>query len=672
MSLSVTTNLASGAGDSPATITKGASDPNIAMYGAYNLGAPVELRAEHQMHSLVDTVYDPHGPGARPRSYQGAWVNPADTTAYAADTAYRTAGGVFKYNQMMMTVAQNFDPFMQKKVMDSPHWWLTRIPRGAYPLFSGTIHETRIFRGGLGHYAGLADWEDLAPDPTVADPCAPMPFKTYQYAWETLAWSGKKTAWGSDPICIDSLKFTREASQQLGWILETGVKFGIDIQNVWNRDMFIYYTVLAGRSYVMTSTYRGDSSPRYFYNPFIKFAASGNAATLTADNDYVSKPFIVFDASIDIEPLNFDVLDLVRMQLKRRCGDAAVGSIGNEKLFAIAVAAEDVEKYIRGNEEERRYWIEADPNALIKHYGFAPTTFRRWVITDDDNQLRFKVKAYWPSNSGSDVTDTASAGTAWTTAVANKFYGGVGKELAVAGKPVYVAEFVEPEIGGRPGINGTQVPVPNTEYDFAELAIAPIFMNNVFTNLFVPDLTSIAPGSGTWFGPKKGLNGKWGWYNIQTPENPDNKIGNFKGEFHIVPRPETCVYDAISFLYRRCAQPLPSLCPTENLRVNVTRVEGSDGTAAAIASGSEVTDNIVGAFVAKLAGFTPKVGDTVRLYTSSSSKTNGLDALVFGTSDSGAILFQVVGIDAALLTGTELTASFTPGYMEVKNAVVSA
>ena len=37
----------------------------------------------------------------------------------------------------------------------------------------------------------------MANDPTKASACSQMPFKTYQYAWETRAWSGKKTAWGS-------------------------------------------------------------------------------------------------------------------------------------------------------------------------------------------------------------------------------------------------------------------------------------------------------------------------------------------------------------------------------------------------------------------------------------------------------------------------------------------
>lgn len=549
------TPIAAGS-DSAATqpaATTGVNDPQKTMYSGYRTAVkpgtmsanPADLSA-----SLKLNVMDPWGPVARPeggRPYKGPWVDPSDTTNYAGDQ-FRAADGVFKYNQMLMTVAQNFDPFMQKKEMVRPHWWLNRIPRTAYKLFNGTVQETRLYRGGLSVYSGLSDWEDLAPDPTSKDACAPMDFRTYQYAWETRAWSGKKTAWGSDPICLDIFRFTPHAIEQLGWILETGVKFGTDIQNIWNRDMFIYHSVMAGRSYVMTSEYRGAGSPRYVYEPYCKFGDT--PANLVADKSYVNKPFIVIDATSNVEPLNFDVLDIFRKQLERNCPEAAVGHIGASLMFALAASEDDVEKYIRGNEEERKYWIEANPQALIQHYGFAPTTFRKWTITCDGDQLRFKYIRRIESYTEAEALN----------------YGYVGyRELA--NKPVYIAVAVDPEYGARGGVNGAPIPEANPEYDLAELAIAPVFMNLVFTNQFVPDTPSL--GHGTWFGPKKGLNGKWGWFNPQTKENLEQKVGNFYGIFEIVPKPEIGAIYASSFVYRRCAEPLPSRCPSENPRINV-------------------------------------------------------------------------------------------------------
>lgn len=569
--------------------TTGANDPQIAMYKDYrdHIGSATTTADPALLGgSLRQNVYDPWGPVTRPeggRQYQGPWVDPWDAQTYDG-TQYRGnpsdakdmyGNGLFKYNQMLMTVAQNFDPFMQKKEMARPHWWLNRIPRTAYKLFNGAVQETRIYRGGLSVYAGLYDWEDLAPDPTKSDACAPMKFRTYQYAWETRAWSGKKTAWGSDPICLDIFRFTPHAIEQLGWILETGVKFGTDIQNIWNRDMFIYHSVMAGRSYVMTSEYRGADSPRFIYEPYCKFGDAG--AELVADRNYVSKPFVVFDATSDIEPVNFDVLNIFRQQLIRNCPEAAVGRIGNQPMFAIAISEDDVWNHIRGNEELRRYWIEANPQALIDGW-ISPTTYRNWTITCDGDQLRFKF-----------IRRIAS----YTEAEA-KNYGYVGyKELA--GKPVCIAEFVPPEYGARAGVNGAPIPEANPEYDLAELAIAPIFMNHVFTNQFVPDTPSL--GHGTWFGPKKGLNGRWGWFNPQTKENLEQKVGNFYGIFEIVPKPETNAIYASSFLYRRCAEPLPSLCPAENPHVNVT-AKGDSTTVKA--SGVSEVKMEAGAVVAKL------------------------------------------------------------------------
>lgn len=545
------------AGSDPAATqpaaTTGINDPQKSMYAGYRSAvAPGTMSANPAdiSASLKLNVLDPWGPVTRPeggRLYKGPWVDPSDMTNYAGDQ-FRADDGVFKYNQMLMTVAQNFDPFMQKKEMVRPHWWLNRIPRTAYKLFNGTVQETRLYRGGLSVYSGLSDWEDLAPDPTSKDACAPMDFRTYQYAWETRAWSGKKTAWGSDPICLDIFRFTPHAIEQLGWILETGVKFGTDIQNIWNRDMFIYHSVMAGRSYVMTSEYRGAGSPRYVYEPYCKFGDT--PANLVADKRYVNKPFIVIDATSNVEPLNFDVLDIFRKQLERNCPEAAVGHIGASLMFALAASEDDVEKYIRGNEEERKYWIEANPQALIQHYGFAPTTFRKWTITCDGDQLRFKYIRRIESYTEGEALN----------------YGYVGyRELA--NRPVYIAVAVDPEYGARGGVNGAPIPEANPEYDLAELAIAPVFMNLVFTNQFVPDTPSL--GHGTWFGPKKGLNGKWGWFNPQTKENLEQKVGNFYGIFEIVPKPEIGAVYASSFVYRRCAEPLPSRCPSENPHINV-------------------------------------------------------------------------------------------------------
>lgn len=492
-----------------------------------------------------------------------AWVGTDGTRlgSYTGPTAHQTypsavmgSSSLDGYNQAMIQLAQHFEPMIQMKVMTQPRWWHDRVPRSAFPLFSGSVHETRIFRGGIMKYAGLDEWQDIDPYPTSTnDPCKQLGYETPRYGWEALAWRGKKAAWGSDPICVDQLKFNDNVQQQLAWILSVGAEYGIQMQEVWNRDFFVYQSVAMGRSYVMSSEYNGTkSSPRYAYDPFKYKAATSPLVKVGGQ----VKPFVIVDATAKIENLNFDVLDRLRESLKVRCPDAAVTRVGGSPTFAIAMSDDDLERYIRGNEEERRLWVEADPNALITGYGFAPTTFRKWVITNDGNQLRFKIVGYIPE---------------FTQAIATANFNGVGADLLTSAsdkKPVYVAVAVDPIVASttRVGVNNSVIPEDNPDYYTAELAIAPIFMNYVFTNQFVPSVSSL--GSGTSFGPVTGLNGNWTWLNIQTADNPLRNRGNFYGMFEIVPKPEMHVVHCTSFLYKRCTAALPSFCPAENPHVN--------------------------------------------------------------------------------------------------------
>lgn len=517
--------------------------------------------------SFTSKVYNgtiDFNPAGRGATYYGP-VARVDNTLISStvnSNTYNNGG----FNHLMLDLPPTFEKLIQASVLAHPRWWHDRIPRGAYQLFNGTVQETRIYRGGLLKYAGLDQWSDINPTPTTTNnPCGTGEYDTVKYGWEALQWSGKKAYWGSDPICLDSLKFSVRVQEQLAMILSTGAEYGIQMQEVWNRDFFIYQSVSFGRSFVMTSEFNGPGSPRYFYNPFCKFGTVGSDGV--ANKTVVSKPFIVIDASVEIEPLNFDVLDQVRESLKIRCPQAAVSSGGGEPMFALAVSHDDVERYIRGNEEERRYWIEANPQALIQHYGFAPSTFRRWIITNDGNQLRFKLTKYISSYDDGKALN----------------YGNVGK-TELANKPVWIAEVVDPLVisSTRVGVGGSPIPEDNPEYYKAELAIAPIFMNQVFTNQFVPSVTSL--GSGTSFGPVTGLNGKWGWTNFRDSTNPEGNVGKFFGKFEIVPRPETHVFHTTSFLYRRCTAALPSVCPQDNVKVNTTAA-GSDDTVTVVASG---------------------------------------------------------------------------------------
>ena len=478
-----------------------------------------------------------------------------DTSIYtASSTLGNTVSG---FNQVMMQQAEHFDPFIQRSLIEQPRFWYDRIPRGAYPNFNGVEQETRIFRGGVVKYAGIDNWTAFNPNPTTANnPCATGGYTTPKYAWERLQWSGFYTRWGSDPICSESLRFVDQAIQQLAWILEVGADYGISIQETWNRDWLLKTSVDHDRSFVMTSSYVGNSSaPRFFYEPRCTFDVGSGDFDVTSATAGVDGPFIVFPADVDVEPLNFDVLDALHESLDVRCRGSAIGNEGGRPVYGLPISALDFERYIKGNQYEVANWRESRSEKLIQGYDLGVKTHRAWGIMNDGNQLRFKIKRYIASY------DSA-------------IFAGVGSDLD--GTAVFVAQYVPPRIADatcRLGENGQPIPEDNPLYFAAELAVMPILMNNVFTNLMGTPLTTL--GSGTYFGPQAGLNGKWSWVNVIGPNNEEGNIGNFRGKFEIFPRPETSVVHSTSFLYRRCTESIRSRCPVDNSGVDPDTATGA-------------------------------------------------------------------------------------------------
>lgn len=518
------------------------------------------------------SVTTARGANASRTAYNGnTYTTPTSPAVAGNNTAY--------YNQIMMRLSEHFEPFLQRKLLEQPKFWYDLIPRSAYPLYSGFVRETRIYRGGLVQYAGLDNWEEINPIPSgTNDPCAPLGYKTFPYGWERLEWTGMRTAWGSDPICLEDFLYTDEAITQLGWILDSGAEQGIAIQEVWNRDNLIKFACQQDRGYLMSRTYVGNSDPsRFYYDPMTKFVntavpSPGGRVAKTVYNDAaVNGPFIVFPAGTEVEPLNFDALEQLRKELAIMAADGAVTKVNGQNVFGLAVSMDDFEKYISGNERERGVWLRGAPVELIQGIDYGVTEFRRWAIMSDDNQLRFKLKAYIAS---------------YSSAV----YGGVGSQLD--GQAVWVAQYVPPRRRApRVGENNSFIPESNPDYHVAELAVSPIFMGKIYENQFVTPPNSL--GSGTFFGPQTGLNGIWQWLNIQTAENPLQTKGNFYGQFRIFPKPNPNIFYATAMLYRRCTQALRSQCPIQNYNINPDAGYNNTDGSAGISSlnlGFTVTD----------------------------------------------------------------------------------
>ena len=513
-------------------------------------------------------------------------------TGYGTDQVAYAAGA---FSHAMWQTLQHIDPLIEKKICDNPRFWHDRIPRGQFQLHNGAVHQSRTFHAGLQKYAGLDEWEDIDPRPSLTnDPCRFPKHATYNYDWTQMAWSGMRAAWGSPQICANAFRYLEDAAQQLALILDAGMETGVQMQEVFNRDTYLSKSTDFGRSYVMCQEYRGSKgSPRYFYDPRVKFdvAAKASKTDRIADKSLVDRAFIVIDASVEIEPLNWTVLDRAREYLEVRCRDAAIGSADGVPMFALMCNSEDVDKSIEGDDRMYREWLEAKPQALIDRYNLSPRVFRRWAIVSDTNQLRFKILRHVATWDDSACTS----------------YGGVGAELVGKAKDgVYIAVAVDPRIpdANLVGMNGGPIPAENEDYIDAELAIAPVFMNNVLTNLFETQGT-VDLGSGTHFGAFPALNGQWSWVlNPKTDDNPFEQIGKFYGLFLIHQKPEDRVRDTISFLYRRCKETIRAKCPIENKRINpdadkttagvTSTVVELKGLAAAEIAAGETFDVILG------------------------------------------------------------------------------
>lgn len=551
------------------------------------------------------------------------------------------------FNQVMMTMANHYDPLMTRALMEHPRFYVDRVPKAQFTLFNGATRETRIFRGGLGHYAGLAHWGDMkdwAVTSAGASSTAGMNDQTYPskyplpqsygYSWEKLQWSGKNMAWASDPIDQDVFRFTDNAATQLSWILQAGVEFGLTHQEVWNRDNMIFAAVQNGRGFIMTAG--GESaatSQQFFYNPYMYGA---DAATFLHD-----KPFILFPADVDVQPLNFDVLDFANDALAVRASNGGgIGSEDGRPVFGMPISMRDFEKFVKGDKNQLEAWRQAMPMELIKGYGMLLKSFRYFALIEDTNQLRFKVAK---------VVTAAQANAKGITVFGSS-----------ATTKLFLAEYVAPRKLGRTGANGIGIPEENMDYIKAELAVFPLFMDKMFTNQFVPDTPAL--GSGTSFTPFTGLNGNWSFMNIpDKTTNPFGKVGNFYGRFEIVPKPEDNFVNMTAFLYRRCNETLRARCP-----VNIDEDTGAtaaivstDVTAAA--AGEAILNTLVE--IKLSAPIDATVGTPVSIgvlgYDAGAGTAGVIYGHVVGTSGASTYDIAITDLNSVQGSGTSHATDFT-------------
>lgn len=481
------------------------------------------------------------------------------------------------YNAKFMELTEHYDEFIMARTMKHPNIWHDRIGRSAYPLYSGRTQKTNIYRGGLPVQGGLSGWQPMSPSVKPAagvtpfDNCAPGTPRQYTYAWETIEYSGYRDSWQSEPLCVNDLKFVDRAKEQIALVLRTGVEFGVSMLENWNREMYVFQAMQAGRGMVMAEgalEFEDNAVYRFEYDPFAE----------TTDAEGASVPYITFDADLKISTLNWDYLDYLRTTMADRCGEAAIGNEGGMPIFGLMIDTIDFERMIKSDPELREDWRNAKPVQLLDGYNMGMKVYRGFALMHDARQMRFRVK-----------------------------------NIDANGK--MVCTRVLPQKLGREATFGN-VPVPNPAYYRAEIGVGVIFMNEVLQNQFVPSVDSL--GSGTSFGPAPGLTGLWKWINIPDPQtNMLGEHGFFYGRFEIYPKPLLFSFDATVFIYKRCAQALATKCAVE------TRDDVATGAVApkadAVAADFSGADRRITLTLASL--LDASVGDTVTIKKASDSQS---------------------------------------------------
>ena len=524
------------------------------------------------------------------------------------------------FNSAFISLAEHWDQFLQERVDAQPLFWHDRIPRESYALYTGLNHKRNVYRGGLMNQAGLSNWRQIATtggatasasddSGTRVNGCLPPNPMSYNYAFETMTWSGKEVAWASNPLCAEDLKFQDYASEQVALIIQTGVDFGLSIQEVWNRENYTTMSVAAHRACIMTegvTMFAGSLDRQFTYDPNLVVAYTDEAGFS------YNNPYITYQSGLKISTLNYEFLDFLREELSRRAAGAALSSVANMPVFGFVADVRDWERMVLADPELRADWRMANPSALIDSYNMAFRNLRGWMVVHDPSQMRFKIL----KDDGATVT----------------------------------AVRILPMRNGRAGSRaGSQIPEPNPEYYNAELAIGVVFMNDILVNQFVPSITTV--GSGTYFGPVDGLNGQWTWLNIPSrTENPLGTIGNFYGRIQVFPKPGLYAVEATAVLYRRCPHIRQTGCMIER---DTATVQNSTPVAlyiAAVAGDIDATNKAVWVVLSAPIAVAP--GSRVVLTDSAATVT---PCTVADTSE--APRYKLTYVSAVLAAATLTTAA---------------
>ena len=456
--------------------------------------------------------------------------------------AYPVQHNITQAFGLFMRASDNWDKFLcnneLQKYLDS--FWFDRIPKQAFPLFSGASQKSGFWRPGPLAVTNLAKWKDpvrsrlpgtdSADDPGV-NACVDYSGEVVDFGgWEVWENSSKVLNLYSPSICVHDVAEITQAKEQLAYMITHMKKKTVKEHAAWNRENYLRTTMYSGHNFIMTTGgmgYEGEGGPKFYYDPFIQ-DSSGNS-------------HLYYRAGTDVSTLDWSYLTFQQEYLSAQCPDAATSRENGGRQYTLLTSLSDFQKMVDSNAELREDYHYAMPKVQIEDY-HTFSMYRGFTLAEDVEQARFEPVGIVTSN-GSNVPD--------------------GKGGWLAADVDYVkCVRVSPETTGRTILEGRQVTMANPAYFRAPLRIAIIFIKDVFVNQIRPTLGDL--GSGMKFGAVPGYNGEFLWQNLKDPvTNPYGEIGNFASRFWTYIKPMDNYLNTVAFMYRSCHIERITLCETD-------------------------------------------------------------------------------------------------------------
>lgn len=529
-----------------------------------------------------------------------------------------------------------------------PRFWLNQIKSGHFASNNGYESRVTIWRGGLNHQVGMAQWRRIMPVPEVNinNPSTFPGFSTIGGTEEVLTGTGYEAGWGSENINIDHLRNVPNAAAQVKRILDIGVDESIAMREAYNRETYIGMACLVHRAFVMSADCEcvEDAPDRrvFIYDGHVACDAKVADEAIAADKCVGG----VAVAKNDIYAMVEDRTQFTNDKgLAAKLDPATMRDVyGQYHALASAVTdpttkmpmpfaiidagpagtAKEIEPPNFDMLERLTDDLELrNPSAAVARDGDAPV-YALTIKHDDIDKLIRSTPIEWDAWRRAEPTALIShygiskAKIYRRYAIVNdvtqmrfkilkyipkytlndaKDYGMVGfrpgDDTGLQNRAVYVALAVPRLVLSetRRGTNGRGVPIPNREYADAPLAIANVFVRDTFENEVEGPAPSI--GNGTDFGPLPMCNGSWGFINIQDKKtNPFRQNGNFYGMYRTHVKPTKNTQDATCFIYARDVRAFKAFTQAENKIINPSYT-GEVRTAAVEKLDVKATDDAV-------------------------------------------------------------------------------